>query len=165
VRGPDGAPLDVPGTLTTQRLENGERSQLDYAADGAFEARLRPGRYAVGAMGYEGSFVVGEIEIPRHGLTEDVTLPLARVVVELDYAGSASDPAQALAGAIVRLRRPGSAGRLTERLGPERRFFGGVPPGDYELVVEGGAMAGGAGVTPLCVPPGSAVVRARIAVQ
>jgi hypothetical protein len=157
VRGLDGAALDIAGTLTTQRLENGERGQFAYGADGSFEARLRPGRYAIGATGYDGSFVVGEVEIPLHGLVEDVTLPLGRVVVELDYTGSHSDPEKVLPQADVRLRRPVGVGRAAERLSAERLVFRGVPPGDYELVAE-------SGTTPLTVPPKTAVVHARIAI-
>jgi hypothetical protein len=127
VRGTDGAAFDVPGYLTTLRLENGERGHFAYEADGRFEARLRPGRYAISALGYEGSFVVGDVEIPPQGLAQDVTLPLARVVVELDYAGRFPDAAQVLEGLVIRMQRgPESLGRVAESVGG-RLLFRGVP--------------------------------------
>jgi hypothetical protein len=173
VRGSDGGAVEVPGKLTALRLENGERMHLAYGAGGRFELRLQPGRYAVSGMGHEASFVLAEVEVPPGGLVQDVVLPHARVVVELDYVGSEPDPD--LGAAEVRLGKTPGGGRLAEAAegtGGERtarRVFLAVPPGDYYLavaphrVVGAGALAESSSV-PLAVPEGSGIVHARITV-
>ncbi len=145
LRLPSGAAPIGSVELRLRHVESGATSTLRTADDGALEALLEPGTYAVVAEGLHRALELGMLEIGtlEIGTLEIGTAPFERDLVlggltlagTLSYGGSRPRGDELAEHAELWLRREGQRGRgvLCRRRRGERFAFYGLAPGRYEL--------------------------------
>jgi len=94
LRNSSGEPLPGPGRIYVRPEDEDENRFYSYSEDGAFDLRLRPGRYTLSLdlpRAYQERLPLGTLEMPDAALERDLVLSGMRLRVWLQVVGQAPE--------------------------------------------------------------------------